>query len=129
MSRILVAEDSPAIRLLLRRRLERAGHQVTEARDGIEAIEATMSSLDGKPDLVLLDAMMPNLDGNEALRVLKRRTPETPVLMVSALSGPEVSEDWALADGHLGKPIDFGELLARIDLLTAGPPLPGSPRP
>jgi DNA-binding response OmpR family regulator len=129
MSRILIAEDSPSIRLLLRRRLEKAGHEVTEARDGVEAIEATVGSQASKPDLVLLDAMMPNLDGNEALRVLKSRTPETPVLMVSALSGPEVSEDWALADGHLGKPIDFGELLARIDLLTAGPPQPGSRNP
>jgi two-component system response regulator RpaA len=129
MSRILIAEDSPTIRLLLRRRLEMAGHQVTEARDGVEAVEAAAGGSSDKPDLVLLDEMMPNMDGNEALRLLKSRTPEMPVLMVSALSGPDDCEDWALADGHMGKPIDFGELLARIDLLTAGPPRPGSRNP
>lgn len=129
MSRVLVAEDSASIRLLLRRRLERAGHEVIEARDGAEAIEAAVGEASLVPDLVLLDAMMPKLDGAEALRALKSRAPAMPVLMVSALSGSEISEEWDLADGHLGKPIDFGELLARIELLTGGRPQPGSRHP
>jgi DNA-binding response OmpR family regulator len=129
MSRILVAEDSASIRLLLRRRLERAGHDVVEARDGAEAIEAAGGDSSARPDLVLLDAMMPYVDGSEALQVVKRRAPDLPVIMVSALSGSVTPPEWDLADGHLGKPIDFGELLARIELLTGGPPRPGSPRP
>jgi len=129
MSRVLVAEDSASIRLLLRRRLERAGHEVIEARDGAEAIEAAVGEASLVPDLVLLDAMMPKLDGAEALRALKSRAPAMPVLMVSALSESEISEEWDLADGHLAKPIDFGELLARIELLTGGRPQPGSRHP
>lgn len=129
MSRILVAEDSTSIRLLLRRRLERAGHEVIEARDGAEAIKAAVGKGSLVPDLVLLDAMMPKVDGTEALRALKSRAPAMPVLMVSALSGSEISEEWELADGRLDKPIDFGELLARIELLTGGRPQPESRHP
>lgn len=129
MSRVLVAEDSASIRLLLRRRLERAGHEVFEARDGAEAVEAAVGEGSLEPDLVLLDAMMPKVDGAEALRTLKSRAPALPVLMVSALSGSGIREEWNLADGHLSKPIDFGELLARIELLTGGRPRPGFPSP
>jgi DNA-binding response OmpR family regulator len=129
MSLVLVAEDSASIRLLLRRRLERAGHEVFEARDGDEAVEAVVGELSLEPDLILLDAMMPKLAGTEALNILKGRAPEIPVLMVSALSGAGFSDEWSLADGYLDKPIDFVELLNRIDLLTGGQPQPGSPSP
>jgi DNA-binding response OmpR family regulator len=129
MSLVLVAEDSASIRLLLRRRLERAGHEVFEARDGDEAVEAVVGELSLEPDLILLDAMMPKLAGTEALNILKGRAPEIPVLMVSALSGASFSDEWSLADGYLDKPIDFVELLNRIDLLIGGQPQPGSPSP
>jgi DNA-binding response OmpR family regulator len=129
MSRILVTEDSPSIRLLLRRRLERAGHEVLEARDGAKAIEAVTGAEAVSPDLVLLDGMMPGVDGTEALRQIKSRSPEIPVIMVSAVSEVSIPPDWEMADAHLSKPIDFGELLARIDLLTGEPPRPGSPNP
>ena len=129
MSLVLVAEDSASIRLLLRRRLERAGHEVFEARDGDEAVEAVVGELSLEPDLILLDAMMPKLAGTKALNILKARAPEIPVLMVSALSGASFSDEWSLADGYLDKPIDFVELLNRIDLLTGGQPQPGSPSP
>jgi CheY-like chemotaxis protein len=108
MSRVLVAEDSASIRLLLKRRLERAGHEVVEARDGAEAIEIAVGNGSVAIDLVLLDAMMPNVDGTEALVTIKGRAPDMPVLMVSALNGPRNPGDWDLAEGHLGKPIDFG---------------------
>jgi DNA-binding response OmpR family regulator len=129
MSLVLVAEDSASIRLLLRRRLERAGHEVFEARDGDEAVEAVIGELSLEPDLILLDAMMPKLAGTEALNILKGRAPEIPVLMVSALSEASFSDEWSLADGYLDKPIDFVELLNRIDLLIGGQPQPGSPSP
>lgn len=129
MSRILVTDDSASIRLLLKRRLERVGHEVCEARDGCEAIEAVTAGNPGKPELVLLDLMMPRVDGIDALREIKKREPSVPVLLVSALDASEAPRDWELADGHVRKPIDFDDLLARVDLLTGGPPLHGSPSP
>ncbi len=130
MSRIMVTEDSASIRLLLRRRLEMAGHEVIEARDGDDAIQRLESlEPDAYPDLMLLDAMMPRRSGAEVLKLVKAHLPETPVLVVSAVSDLDLSEEWSEADGYLDKPIDFGELLARISLLTGGQPRPGSRSP
>jgi two-component system response regulator ResD len=130
MSRILIAEDSVSIRLLLRRRLEMAEHEVIEARDGVEALDIleARQGHDG-PDVVLLDATMPRMDGAAALREIKGNAPDLPVLVVSAIYELDDSHGWGLADGHVTKPIDFDELLARIDLLTGGRPRPGSPSP
>jgi DNA-binding response OmpR family regulator len=72
---------------------------------------------------------MPRVDGIGALREIKKRKPGVPVLLVSAVGESEATKDWELADGHVRKPIDFVDLLARVDLLTGGPPLPGSPSP
>ena len=120
MSRILVAEDSGPIRLLLRRRLEMSDHTVVEASDGCQAVQmfATDDGSD-RPDLVLIDAMMPNLDGSATIREIKRLSPETPVIVVSALNGLDRSPDWRLAEGHFTKPVDFDRLLARVSELTA----------
>jgi DNA-binding response OmpR family regulator len=126
----MVTEDSASIRLLLRRRLEMAGHEVIEARDGDDAIQRLESlEPDAYPDLMLLDAMMPRRSGAEVLKLVKAHLPETPVLVVSAVSDLDLSEEWSEADGYLDKPIDFGELLARISLLTGGQPRPGSRSP
>lgn len=125
MSRILIAEDSPAIRLLLVRRLEMAGHEVVEAGDGREALDLLASAPPaGKPDLILLDAMMPNLTGSEVLESLAGTDPDIPVLVVSAMSGLPYSDQWESADGHISKPIDFDDLLARVEALTSGRPRP-----
>lgn len=129
MSRILVTEDSPSIRLLLRRRLERAGHEVFEARNGAEAIEAVTGADAVSLDLVLLDGMMPGVDGTEALLMIKDMAPGIPVIMISALSDVAPPAKWELADAQMSKPIDFGELLARVDLLTGEPPRPESLNP
>jgi CheY-like chemotaxis protein len=123
MSLVMVAEDSASIRLLLRRRLEMAGHEVIEARDGADAIER-LESLDEaeRPDVMLLDAMMPRRSGAEVLDQVKSDSPQTPVLVVSAVPDLDQVEAFARADGYVSKPIDFTELLARIDDLTAGRP-------
>jgi DNA-binding response OmpR family regulator len=123
MSRVLVAEDSPSIRLLLKRRLEMAGHEVLEARDGADTLDTLGSHTDGgAPDVVLLDAMMPGAEGAGVLRQIKAERPRMPVLLVTALHELDHSDGWGLADGHVTKPIDFGELLARIDAVTGGRP-------
>ena len=125
MSRALIVDDSPSIRLLLVRRLEMEGHETVEAADGRRALAALgKPGPDGEPDIVLLDAMLPDANGAEILHSLKRTRPDLPVLVVSAMSGLARDPEWAAADGHLAKPIDFDDLLGRIAALTSGPPRP-----
>ncbi len=102
-----------------------AGHEVIEASDGVEALDRLESRTGGEsPEVVLLDAMMPHADGAGVLRKIKSELPRMPVLVVSALHALDESDGWGLADGHVTKPIDFGELLARIDALTGARPRP-----
>lgn len=130
MSLVLIAEDSPSIRLLLVRRLEMAGHEVTEARSGDEAVAAVEIGVeDVPPDIVLLDGMMPNDRGAETLDRIKRIRPDLPVLMVSGMQNLNESREWDEADGRLKKPIDFTDLLGRIEALTSSRSRPGSRHP
>src|SRR5690606_9273101 len=78
--RILVVDDEPRIIGFIRMNLELEGHQVIEAHDGLEALEAVRTKL---PDMVLLDVMMPDLDGFESLRML-REFSNIPVIMLTA---------------------------------------------
>ena len=122
MARILVADDSETILLLIRTRLEMAGHEVETACDGQEAIDAVRRDPSRPPDLLLLDAMMPRKSGIDALRELRAEGVETPALIVSAhKEGADAEGDGALAiDGFVTKPIDFDLLFERIAELTAG---------
>jgi DNA-binding response OmpR family regulator len=119
MARILVADDSETILLLLRTRLEMEGHEVMTAADGQEVVEL-MSGDREAPDLLLLDAMMPRKSGIDALRELRAAGVETPALIVSAhKEAPDAEGDGDLAiDGFVTKPIDFDRLFARIGELT-----------
>ena len=119
MSLVLIAEDSASVRLLLLRRLEMAGHEVIEAHTGEEAVTAVRDEAGGRPDIVLLDGMMPDTTGPEILDRIKATRPEMPVLVVSGMPNLDTHEEWRAADGRLSKPIDFEDLLGRIDLLTA----------
>jgi DNA-binding response OmpR family regulator len=126
VTRILVADDSETILLLMRTRLELAGFQVEAVADGQEVIDAVWRSQNGPPDVLLLDAMMPRKSGIDALRELRAAGVRTPALIVSAhqdeLDAP-VSADLAIA-GFVTKPIDFDQLFVRIAELTGGPPRP-----
>jgi len=81
--RVLIADDSETILLLLRTRLEMEGYEVLTAADGVETIEQVRGA-DPPPDILLLDAMMPRKSGIEALRELRADGVDTPVLIVSA---------------------------------------------
>jgi two-component system, OmpR family, alkaline phosphatase synthesis response regulator PhoP len=114
VARILVAEDDPKQAELIRRYAVAEGHAVTVVHDGGAALEAVRTN---PPDLLILDVMMPALDGHDVCRVL-RATPETealPVLMLTARAG----EDDLLrglelgADDYLTKPYSPRELMAR----------------
>jgi two-component system, OmpR family, manganese sensing response regulator len=120
MARILVADDSETILLLLRTRLEMEGHVVETATDGQEVVEALARG--SQPDLLLLDAMMPRKSGIDALRELRAAGVGTPALIVSAhKEGADAEGDGDLAiDGFVTKPIDFDRLFARIAELTGG---------
>ncbi len=120
MARILVADDSETILLLIRTRLELAGHEVETACDGQEAIDALVGGATPAPDVLLLDAMMPRKSGIDALRELRAAGIETPALIVSAhKEGADADGDGDLGiAGFVTKPIDFDDLFRRIDELT-----------
>ncbi len=113
--RILIIEDEPTLVATLRYNLERDGYQVTSASDGAEGVAAARAQ---RPDLVLLDLMLPTMDGFEVCRLLRRQT-SAPILMLTAKSD-EVDKVVGLelgADDYVTKPFSMRELLARVRAL------------
>lgn len=116
MVNILVAEDDKNTRLLLKAILEGERYQVFTAEDGVKALEI----LDREHiDLVVLDIMMPNMDGYEFTRTLRENGNMLPILMVSAKQLPEDKHRGFLVgtDDYITKPIDEEEMLLRIRAL------------
>ncbi len=110
---VLVVDDFPVNRLVLRALLEKRGHQVTEAEDGVQAIELLASTV---PDLVLMDLDMPHLDGLEATRRIRALVGPRAVTPIYALTGKAFAEDIertraAGMDGHLAKPVQLDDLV------------------
>ena len=121
MARVLVADDSETILLLMRTRLELAGHEVETAADGQEVTERMRQGAGAPPDLLLLDAMMPRKSGIDALRELRAAGIGTPALIVSAhqdARDANAPTDLEIS-GYVNKPIDFDGLLEMIAGLTA----------
>ena len=118
MSRILVIEDEQAIAELVKINLELLGHQVTTAPDGIKGLAMSQQNT---PDLIVLDVMMPDLDGFTVCQRLRQnpRTNHIPVLMLTALSTTKdkVAGFDAGADDYLPKPFDIPELQVRVRAL------------
>jgi two-component system, OmpR family, response regulator MprA len=115
-ARILVVDDEPAVRESLVSSLTFEGYETVEASDGVEALEQVEKE---KPDLVVLDVLMPRLDGLTACRRLRTSGSNAPVLMLTArdMVGDRVSGLDAGADDYLVKPFELDELLARIRAL------------
>jgi CheY-like chemotaxis protein len=121
LSRILVVDDEPAHRFLLRRIFERAGHVVVDAADGAAALLAVAVS---RPDLVVTDMMMPVMDGAELIRRL-RRDPATAGIAILAASGdPGLAEG---ADAVVTKPFLSRPLVEIVDALLRGVSLRDAP--
>jgi two-component system, OmpR family, response regulator MprA len=115
-ARVLVVDDEPALREALQSSLEYEGYRVGLASDGLGALEV----LEREPyELVLLDVMMPRLDGLTACRRLRAAGNHVPVLMLTARDavGDRVSGLDAGADDYLVKPFELDELLARVRAL------------
>ena len=114
--RILVVDDDRAVRVSLRRSLSFNGYTVDLAEDGVEALEAINNE---RPDALVLDVMMPRLDGLEVCRQLRSTGDDLPILVLTARDSvsERVSGLDAGADDYLPKPFALEELLARLRAL------------
>src|SRR5205823_5958408 len=113
--RVLVVDDEEPNRLLLRDWLEAQGHEVTEAVDGEQTLELVAST---PPDVILLDVMLPKVDGFEVCRRLKAdaRTAPIPILLITALTDrrDRLAGIQAGANDFLTKPIDTQDVALRV---------------
>ena len=112
-SRILIVEDDPSIRLGLQRSLGFEGFTVDLAKDGEEALA---KAFDKKPDLILLDLMLPKVNGFEVCKTIRKYDPTIPIVILSA-KGDEGDKVLGLelgADDYVTKPFSIRELVARI---------------
>ncbi len=112
MSTILLVEDDPILSETLRYNLEREGYAVINAPDGVVGLERARRD---QPDMVILDVMLPRLDGFSVCRILRQES-EVPILILTArqdeidrIAGLELG-----ADDYVAKPFSLGELLARV---------------
>jgi DNA-binding response OmpR family regulator len=115
MATILVVDDEPDVVEIVRFRLERDGHTVVSAADGPTGL---VSAFTRSPDLVILDVMMPGIDGFEVLRRMKNdaRTAHTPVIMLTAKADfSSVAQGWNMdVDNYVTKPFEVDELAAIV---------------
>ncbi|ATS19172.1 response regulator [Synechococcus sp. PCC 6717] len=121
MSKVLVVEDSPPQREMISELLAKTGFEVTIASDGVEAIEQLQNFT---PDLVVLDIVMPRMNGYEVCRQIKAdpRTQTVPVVICSS-KGEEFDRYWGMkqgADAYITKPFDPKELIGTIKQLLRG---------
>jgi two-component system response regulator MprA len=114
--KVLVADDDRAIRQSLTTALELNGYQVTACTDGVEALAAFHAE---RPDVLVLDVMMPGVDGLGVCRVLRAEGDRTPILMLTARveTADRVAGLDAGADDYVPKPYDIDEVLARLRAL------------
>jgi two-component system response regulator MprA len=117
--KILVVDDERAVRDSLRRALELEGYDIELAADGSEALTRLTENGDSQPDVVILDVLMPGIDGLEVCRRLRRHGNRVPVLMLTARDEIEnrVGGLDAGADDYVTKPFALEELLARVRAL------------
>lgn len=117
-AKILVADDDPAIQELVRLNLEMQGYQVIIASNGVETVRKALSE---RPDLIILDVLMPEMDGYEVMRLLKNseETSNIPIIVLTAYAsdaGALVS--WMEgAEGYLAKPFNPDELLMLVEMV------------
>jgi DNA-binding response OmpR family regulator len=118
--RVLVADDSPVVRRLVAARLQADGHEVLEAADGVETVEVALRE---RPDLLVLDRVMPKMDGLEVCDRLRadERTRGVGILMLTDHGGEQAMIDGIErgADEFMSKPFSPRELSVRVRLVGA----------
>lgn len=117
--KILIAEDDPSVRMTIEFVLEDEGFEILMAEDGEQALRIALEQL---PDAILLDQMMPKMDGKEVFDALRAdaRTSSIPVFVLSGMAR-ESSSDWDGAQ-FVGKPFTPDDLIARIRAALPAPP-------
>lgn len=116
MAKILIAEDNISLRQLMSIHLERAGHKIFQASDGLQALDV----LDHNAiDMIIADIMMPNMDGYKLIEELRDANIEMPVLIVTA---KDTMDDKRIgfrtgADDYMTKPVDMEEMILRVEAL------------
>jgi two-component system response regulator VicR len=116
---ILVVDDDPDITFIIKRVMSKKGYSVKEAHGGEECLALLKNE---SPDLIFMDVMMSTIDGWETSRKIKTdsKTKDIPIAMLTVKCQPEdeaKSLDYALADAHLNKPIDFEMILSTAEAL------------
>jgi len=120
MTRLLVADDSETVLLMLQRRLEMEGYEVVTAKDGFEALEQLRELAPSEPDVILLDAMMPRKSGIEVLEEIRGKGSTIPIVMISAhLDAQEPDRMRSLgATDIVPKPFEWEDLIGKIEELA-----------
>ena len=116
MSRVLIVDDSPSQLVGMKRTVEKLGHQVVTAEDGAAGVETAKREL---PDLILMDVVMPNLNGFQATRTIAKdpKTSHIPIILVTT-KDQDTDRVWGLRQGakaYVTKPIDEAELTRTIN--------------
>ncbi len=116
MSDILIVDDEPEILYLVKMMLERHGHRTAEARNGEECLKCLG---EGKPDLIILDVMMPGLKGWDVCKKIKdsKATSSIPVILLTVRTSEDsIKKSFdSGADAHINKPFEMKELLDTVD--------------
>lgn len=128
MAKILIVDDSPSQLLGIQRIVEKLGHESITAEDGAAGVEVAKREL---PDMVLMDVVMPNLNGFQATRTLSREatTKHIPVILVTT-KDQDTDRMWGLRQGakaYLTKPFSEDELAEVIELIFNARELPSAP--
>lgn len=116
MAKILIVDDSPSQIAILKKIVEELGHSVVTAEDGQKGVEAAKAEL---PDLILMDVVMPNLNGFQATRTISKEktTAHIPVILVTT-KDQETDRVWGMRQGakaYVTKPVDKGQLASTIN--------------
>lgn len=123
MKRILVVDDNETNLYLIRFILEKGGHEVIEARNGLEGVELALQK---HPDLVIMDIQLPGIDGHEATRRIRKEEADEnlPIIALTSFAMP-VDKELALAagcDSYITKPIDVKSFIEEVNRFLAEMP-------
>ena len=121
MARILIVDDSPSQLMGMKRIVEKLGHEALTAEDGAAGVEAAKAN---KPDLILMDVVMPNLNGFQATRAISKEatTSQIPVVLVTT-KDQETDKVWGMRQGakaYITKPFNENQLIEVINGLLNG---------
>jgi DNA-binding response OmpR family regulator len=128
MARVLVVDDDDTVASVVVSYLERAGHTISKIADGLAAIDSIIAD---QPDLIVLDLMLPGLDGLEVCRRVRANWPLLPVVMLTALAEPDdrIAGLEVGADDYVTKPFSPRELVLRVESVLRRVNTPPAPEP